>query len=176
MNREGLEELFRRMQNYFENNSQVNFSLEYVSSHDNGVIIPHFLKETGLFAFKENWENKVEALSSIVQRSGHTKTSKLDIHALFSPKNEGSPRDFFKIATIFGTLPNGKTQIEFIHEVENSIVVKSFTLSTYYFDFSQGKKRCLEVGSSWENGINLHGLSVKDFMRNPDQFIKERGV
>ncbi len=169
MNRDTLDLLFQNLQTHFRMDTATTFSIEYVAESDNGALIPNFLKKSNLFAYEEKWGNKIDAITSILQRGGQ----ELDIASALTPRNE-STATFYKIATIFGRTTNGKTQMEFLHEVHNGVILKSFTLSTFYLDFEQGKKELVEVGATWKDGIELHAVSIKDFIRNPDTFLKER--
>ncbi len=160
-----LEINFERIKNSLGSEHSV-FSLTLIPEHlaPKGLA---FMKKQNLFGSKTDWRQKIKDFIKLG-------TSMADLFITTYNKEEEDV-DYYRLGVIqFNYGPVLKGQIEFFQEVTQGILVKEFSLTTYYFTHQQIKYTCIEIGADWENGIELSVVTMRDFERNPDGFISER--
>jgi glutamine amidotransferase-like uncharacterized protein len=124
------------------------------------------LESSGFTAKKEHWQNKLDTL---IQMGG----SQTDFAAAFSSKNTGEESDFYlcgKIDFIKGGGYPLVGQIEFLKEFKKTVHFRDILIVT----FRSGGKGMVEMYYNWETGIKTGGLSIKEFIKNPTDFVTKR--
>jgi len=121
----------------------------------------------GILAKRENWREKVDRL--IVEGF-----SEIDVQGILSPSKE-EEADYFLFGRIyFKASKNLAGQIDFLRKYVQEVQVKEFLICTHRINFEDEQYKLLEMTATWEDGINLIALSMKDFERNPEVFIRDR--
>jgi len=159
-----LEINFERIKNHLGSEHSV-FNLTFIPENlaPKGLA---FMKEQNLFGSKTDWRQKIDDFAKLG-------TSVVDL--FIATFKENTTTDYYRVGAIqFNYGPVLKGQIEFFQEVTQGILVKEFSLTTYYFTHQQIKYTCIEIAADWENGIELSVVTIRDFERNPAGFISER--
>ncbi|PIT95000.1 hypothetical protein COT98_01435 [Candidatus Falkowbacteria bacterium CG10_big_fil_rev_8_21_14_0_10_39_9] len=149
---------------------QANFSLSIINEKENPDKNYHV--KVGNLYFrkfgKRYWAKKLDDIVSLG-------ASGTDIIAVLTPTNTGTEYDRLLIAKIiFRVNAKLRGEMDFIREYCGDIVMKEFIIAQNNIDFMGKKHRLCEITSDWDNGIKLIGMSIIDFDKNPDLFIKDR--
>lgn len=145
--------------------------VEFVQKNEIGVEQITTGKESlTLLAYKEAWRNKLDLIEQMVRSGGST----IDVAAILTPRNTGTPSEYFKAVTVTFRASNLTGQIELLKEKTGDVFVKDFSIATFHFSFASGKKQLCEIAASWEAGLRLCAQTIKDFQRNPKTVESER--
>ena len=118
----------------------------------------------GVLAKKERFEDKIDRL--LLQ----------GLSALGSILSPGKKEDcsYFLVGKIyFSSSPKMIGEIDFMQKFVGKTKVKEFSVCSYRITHG-GNHKMVEISTDWDGGITLVCLSILDFERNPDLFVKER--
>ena len=119
----------------------------------------------GFKAKIQNWREKIDVLEKL----GYTG---LDLQSALSSKNEGEKSEYYLMSRIDFSVPDLAMvgQIEFFSEMKGSTFFREVTFAT----FRTRQHSMVELSYSWQEGTKLHGYSLFEFTKDPEEFIKKR--
>lgn len=116
---------------------------------------------------KKSWEQRLSDLVSLGS-SANIKTALAETNTENGYERLLIGKIHFKIsAELIG-------ESDFIMEYCNNTIIKMFIITQYNIDYLGQRRRICEITSDWEAGVNLIMLTILDFKRDPEIFIKER--
>lgn len=132
------------------------------NNNEEAVEIPGL---TGLKVVSENIWNKIDQLNKL----GGNGT---DFSSALSPVNTGESSTFFKIGRIDFMVRNPMImgQLEFLSEMKGKILFREIAIAT----FRKDGKSMFEISNNWDQAAGLHGLSLMEFIKNPNEFMEKR--
>ncbi len=142
-------------------------SLGIVETKQAGLSAHSRFDRYGIRAVEINWRQKFDQMLTLG-------FGKVDLEALLAPVNTGTPNTVLRVALINYAFDNIIGQIDFIEELQGSVLLKQYAVMQYEIVHNEQKFHSLEVSSDWDCMPGLFCSTIYDINSNVAAFISER--